>query len=144
MRRNVPWRRILKIILVGAAVVILSVLGYRYYNRPLQSWQAQDFEGRNPNHVAVKAQGQTFWTGKNQGEGFYITDSNVAVGSVQRYCLSGGVTSETLQYHLGGQQASAANGFFTSCFRLKVDDRKRITFSIDSGSAQIYRIERKR
>ena len=138
------FKKVLKIGLIVIGVLTVTILGYRYYNRPVQTWNADVFEGRNPDMVESKSQGQKFWTAKEAGNGFYITDETVSAGDKKVYCVSGGVTSESATFTLGDSTGSADNGYFTHCASLTVNDKRQLSFSLTDGEIQVYRVDRKR
>lgn len=137
-------KRILKISAVVIAVVAVGVIGYRYYNRPVQTWNPDVFEGRNPDKIESKDNGQRYWVGEEDGNGFYITDETVSSGDKKVYCVSGGVTSDNASFTLGDSTASAKNGYFTHCASQTVNDKRQLTFTVDSGQVQVFRVDRKR
>lgn len=137
-------KRTLKAVIVAIAVVAVTVAGYRYYNKPVQVWNATDFEARIPDRLEVKGQGQKYWLGQTKDDGFYITDATVQSGDKKVYCVSGGVTSDTAVMRLGDSTAVKKNGYFTHCARLTVNDKRQLTFSLVDGNLQVYRVDRKR
>lgn len=137
-------KKVLKIGAVLVAVVAIGAIGYRYYNRPVQTWNPDVFEGRSPDKIENKSNGQRYWVGDNKGDGFYITDETVSSGDKKVYCVSGGVTSDNASFTLGDSSASAKNGYFTHCASQTVNDKRQLTFTVTSGQLQIYRVDRKR
>lgn len=140
-------RNVLKTIVLILAVAAIGILGYRYYNRPVQTWNADSFENRNPDKVGVKGQGQKYWQANDGGQGFFVTDTSVASGDNKTYCVSGaigGAKGSTATYSFGGQQFTSKNGFFTQCAQITVKDQRKITFKVESGELQVYRVDRKR
>jgi hypothetical protein len=137
-------KKVLKISAVVIAVVAVGVIGYRYYNRPVQTWNPDVFEGRNPDKIESKDNGQRYWVGENEGDGFYITDETVSSGDKKVYCVSGGVTSDNASFTLGDSTDSGKNGYFTHCASQTVNDKRQLTFTVTSGQVQIYRVDRKR
>ncbi len=137
-------KRILKISAVVIAVGAVGVIGYRYYNRPVQTWNPDVFEGRNPDKIESKDNGQRYWVGEEEGNGFYITDETVSSGDKKVYCVSGGVTSDNATFTLGDSTASAKNGYFTHCASQTVNDKRQLTFTVNSGQLQVFRVDRKR
>lgn len=137
-------KKVLKVTGVVIAIVAVSVVGYRYYNRPVQTWNPDVFEGRNPDKIENKSNGQRYWVGESAENGFYITDETVSSGDKKVYCVSGGVTSENATFRLGDSNASAKNGYFTHCASQTVNDKRQLTFTVTSGQLQIYRVDRKR
>ncbi len=137
-------RQAVKLGLGAVALIALVLIGYRYYNQPVQSWNANDFEGRKPDVVQEKGQGQKYWTGGTIGNGFYVTNTSVSPNSPKTYCVNGGVTSPSAQFILGGVALEADNGYFTRCTSVSVNDQQQLNFSVKSGTVQIYSIDRKR
>lgn len=137
-------KKVLKVTLVAVAVLAVAIVGYRYYNRPVQTWNADVFEGRNPDKIATKSQGQKYWAGQNAGDGFYITDVTVSSGDKKVYCISGGVTSDAATFTLGDSTGSAKNGYFTHCAALTVNDKRQLNFALTDGQIQVFRVDRKR
>lgn len=137
-------KRVLKVSAVVVAVMGVVVIGYRYYNRPVQTWNATDFEGRTPDKIEAKSQGQKYWVGETAGNGFYITDETVNAGDKKVYCVSGGVTSQNGSFTLGDSAGSAKNGYFTHCASLTVNEKRQLSFSVTDGQIQVYRVDRKR
>lgn len=137
-------KKVLKISLIVLAVLAVSVIGYRYYNKPVQTWNADVFEGRNPDKVEAKSQGQKYWSAEKSGDGFYITDETVAAGDKKVYCVSGGVTSDSATFTLGDSAGSEKNGYFTHCASLTVNDKRQLSFTLNDGTLQVYRVDRKR
>lgn len=138
---------LIKVIKITAAVIALGavvVVGYRYYNRPVQTWNPDSFEGRNPDKIEVKSNGQRYWASQNTGNGFYITDETVASGDKKVYCVSGGVTSDNATFTLGDSTGSAKNGYFTHCASLTVNEKRQLSFTVTDGTLQVYRVDRKR
>ena len=141
---QINFKRILKIAIVIIAVAALAVVGYRYLTRPVQTWTPSSFEGRNPDKVAAKDNGQRYWVGENVGNGFYVTDETVTSGDKKTYCVNGGVTSDNASFTLGDASFEAKNGYFTKCASQTVNDKRQLTFTVTSGQVQIYRVDRKR
>jgi len=137
-------KKMLKISCLALAVLVLAILGYRYYNRPVQTWNPDVFEGRNPDKIENKSNGQRYWVGENADDGFYITDETVSSGDKKVYCVSGGVTSDSATFTLGDSSSSAKNGYFTYCASQTVNDKRQLTFTVNSGQLQVYRVDRKR
>lgn len=137
-------KKILKVCLVVIAVAAVSIVSYRYFNRPVQVWNADAFEGRNPDKVDVKGQGQKYWQATAGGQGFYITDVSIDPGTTKTYCVSGGAGSDQVQFSFGGQSFSAKNGFFTKCVKTTPNDKQQVSFNVESGELQVYRVDRKR
>lgn len=137
-------KQVLKVGLIAAAVLAVAIIGYRYYNRPVQTWNADVFEGRNPDKIEVKSQGQKYWAGEQAGNGFYITDETVTAGDKKVYCVSGGVTSDNAAFTLGDSSGSAKNGYFTHCASLTVNDKRQLNFALTDGTLQVFRVDRKR
>ncbi len=138
---------VLKISAIALGVLAVIVVGYRYYNRPVQTWNADLFEGKNPDKIATKGQGQKYWQASQQGQGFYVTDNSVAAGDLKTYCVSGaigGVKGATAQFEFGGQSFNAKNGFFTRCADVTVQANRQIKFEVNDGELQVYRVDRKR
>jgi len=134
----------LKVTAVFVSFVIIGVVGYRYYNRPVQTWNPDAFEARSPDKIGTKSQGQRYWVGDAAGSGFYITDETVSTGDKKVYCVSGGVTSDTATFSLGDSTGTAKNGYFTHCASLTVNDKRHLNFSVTDGQIQVYRVDRKR
>jgi len=137
-------KRVIKILAVVIAVVVVGVLGYRYYNKPVQTWNPDVFEGRNPDKLEAKSSGMKYWMGSKPGDGFYITDETVTSGDKKVYCVSGGVTTGSATFVLGDASSSAKNGYFTFCASQTVNDKRQLNFSLTDGQIQVYRIDRKR
>lgn len=137
-------KKTLKIVLIALAVIVVGIVGYRYYNRPVQTWNADAFEGRNPDKIETKSQGERYWAGTAKGDGFYITDEAMSSSDSKVYCVSGGVTTDNASFTLGDSAGSGENGYFTHCAKLSVNDKHQLTFSVNSGGVQVYRIDRKR
>lgn len=137
-------KKTLKIVLIAVAVIAAGVVGYRYYNRPVQTWNADVFEGRNPDKIETKGQGQKYWTGNAKGDGFYITDEVMSSSDSKVYCVSGAVATDAASFTLGDSTSTDDNGFFTHCAKLSVNDKHQLNFSVESGGVQVYRVDRKR
>lgn len=140
-------KKVIKIGLIVSASLAVLIIGYRYYNRPVQTWNADAFEGRNPDKIAVKGQGQKYWQASEPGQGFYITDVTVDAGATKTYCVSGAVGGDagsTADFTFGGQSTTAKNGFFTSCAAINVGDKRQVSFAVVRGELQVYRVDRKR
>lgn len=137
-------KKVLKIVLIGFAVLIAAVTAYRYYNRPVQTWQADAFEGRNPDKVATKGQGQRYWSASTAGNGFYITDEKVAAGEQNTYCVSGAVGGDSASFTLGDASITAKNGYYSECVEAAVNDKQQLNFAVTEGSVQVFSVARKR
>lgn len=137
-------KKVVLSILAVLAVVILSVTAYRYWNRPVQTWTAENFEGRNPDTIQTKNQGQKFWGANQAGNGFYVTDEAVTPGDNKTYCVTGGAGTDTATFTLGNSSATVKNGFFTHCASLTVNDKHQLNFTLTDGSVQVYSVDRKR
>lgn len=137
-------KKILKISLVVAAVAGVSIVTYRYINRPVQTWNADAFEGRNPDKIGTKGQGQKYWQATGGGQGFYITDVSIDPGTVKTYCVSGGGGTDQAQLTFAGQSFAIKNGFFTKCVKTTPNDKHQVSLSVESGELQVYRVDRKR
>lgn len=137
-------KKVLTISLATLAVVALSVVTYRYLNRPVLTWNADTFEGRNPDKVAVKGQGQKYWQATGSGQGFYITDVSIDPGATKTYCVGGAAGSDQVQFNFAGQSFTAKNGFFTKCAKATPNDKHQVSFNVESGELQVYRVDRKR
>lgn len=143
-RTSPRFEKVLKISLLVLAVAVLGLLAYRYYHKPVQTWAPDTFEGRNPDKVETKNQGQQYWRAEAPGNGFYVTDETVSSGDKKVYCVSGAVATSAATFSLGDSTASVKNGFFTHCASLTVNDKRQLNFTLTDGGLQIYRIERKR
>lgn len=137
-------KKVLKISLLAVAVLAIAVVGYRYYNRPVQTWTAEVFEGRNPDKLETKNRGVQYWTGSNEGDGFYITDVSISAGEQKVYCVNGGVATDKATFVLGSSSFTVDNGFFTRCAAQTVNDKHQLSFGVTDGGVQVYRIDRKR
>jgi hypothetical protein len=137
-------KRVLVYTVIGITVVIGSILLYRYANRPAQVWTAEAFEGRNPDTVSVKGQGQKYWQATGADQGFYITDISIPEGATKKYCVSGGVGTDTAQFTFNNVEFEEKNGFFTVCTSVTLGDKRQVSFNMVNGELQVYQVDRKR
>ena len=138
------FKKVLKIGAIVVAVLGVVIIGYRYYNKPVQTWNPETFEGKKPDTLQTKSSGMKFWAAEKSGDGFYITDETVSSGDKKVYCVSGGVTSDKATFTLGSATGTAKNGYFTFCASQTVNDKRQLNFSLTDGQLQVYRVDRKR